>query len=260
MDAIVTAGGTLKAGDPLLDATGIEKKALIPLAGKQMVAWVLKALRESGVVENVAIVGVAPDELEYVDDRLYFMESRGNLIDNIFAGLEKLQEITPDLKKFLLFSSDIPLVTPEIVRGFVEECGTQEADMYYTAVEERTMEARFPNSKRSYVPLKGGRYCGGDAFLIDVAAAHGNVALARQLISNRKDYLAQVRLAGFGFIIRFLLRRMTVHEAARRVADRIGFNPRVVDTRFAELGMDLDKLHQYQMIKTELEQRQHQTG
>ncbi len=255
MDAMITAGGMLKPDDPLFEMTGIAKKALIPLVGKPMITWVYEAVRGSGVVDNIAIVGLSPEEFPVVDDQLHFVEPRESLVDNVFAGLDKLKELTPDLQKFLLFSSDIPLITPEIVRGFVAECGDQSGDFYYAGIEERTMEARFPNSKRSYVPFKGGRYCGGDAFLIDVAASYGNIDLARQLTGTRKNYLAQLMLTNIGFIIRFLLRRMTIHETAVRAADMVGFNPRAVDTKFAELGMDLDKPRQYEMIKAELEQR-----
>ncbi|GAB4431673.1 MAG: hypothetical protein Kow0031_12820 [Anaerolineae bacterium] len=255
MDAIITAGGTLKPEDPLFEQTGVAKKALIPLAGKPMVGWVYDAVRGSGIVENIAMVGLDPQEFPVDDDRLYFVETRGNLLDNVFAGLDQLKELNPEVKKFLLFSSDIPLITPEIVRGFVEECGDQSGDFYYAGIEERTMEARFPNSRRSYVPFKGGRYCGGDAFLIDVAASYGNIELARQLTGTRKNYLAQLMLTNIGFMIRFLFRRMTIHETAVRAADMVGFNPRAVDTKYAELGMDLDKPRQYEMIKAELEQR-----
>jgi hypothetical protein len=199
--------------------------------------------------------GLTAAELpDYHHPQLNFVAARASLLDNIFAGLEKLQEFEPDLKKFLLFSSDIPLVTPEIVRGFIDECGDQSADFYYSAIEERTMEARFPGSKRSYVPFKGGRYCGGDAFLIDVTASHGNIELARQLTSVRKNYFKQVQLAGFGFLIKFVLRQMSIHEAAKEVAGRVWFVPKAVDTKFAELGMDLDKPPQYEIIKAELEQ------
>ena len=258
MDAIVTAGGTFKPDDPLFELTGVPKKALIPLAGRPMVSWVLEALLGSDVVENIVIVGLTAEDLDLQDSRLHFVAPTDNLIDNILSGLQHLQNLTPDLKKFLLFSSDIPLITPDTVRGFVAECGDQTGDMYYAAIEERTMEARFPGSERSYVPFKGGRYCGGDGFLMDVAASHGNIDLARQLTGSRKSYLRLIRFAGIGFIVRFLLRQLTIHEAAQQVTDKVGFDPRVVDTKFAELGMDVDKPHQYEMIKAELEQRSKQ--
>lgn len=256
MDAIVTAGGLLKPDDPLYQLTGLEKKALIPLAGRPMISWVLDAARGSGLVDHIAVVGLRAAELAHADQQLHFVDPTDNLIDNLFAGLYKLQAVDPSVKKLLLLSSDIPLITPEIVRGFVEECGAQEANIYYAVVEEKTMEARFPQSRRTFVPFKGGRYSGGDAFLIDVAAAAGNAKLARSLTGSRKNYLTQARLLGFGFIFRFLLRRMTVYEAGQRAAEKGNLKGQVVATRFAELGMDVDKRHQYELVKAYLEEQQ----
>ncbi len=255
MDAIVTAGGRLNADDPLFQQTGFEKKALIPLAGQPMIAWVIDALSASGVVDNIVVVGLQPHELELPLKNLHFIDSRGNLIDNLFAGMAKLQELNPNLEKFLVFSSDIPLVTPATVRGFLAECGDQSADLYYAVVEEATMEARFPDSKRTYVPLKDGRICGGDAFLVDVNAANGNIDLARSLVGVRKNTLAQMRLAGIGFLIRFLFRRVTMQELGQHAGRKTRLDARIVDTQFAELAMDLDKPAQYTMIKSELEKQ-----
>jgi hypothetical protein len=170
-----------------------------------------------------------------------------------------LKEVNPAAQKALLASSDIPLITTEIVRGFIEECGPLDADVYYAFVEEKTMEARFPNSKRTFVPFKGGRYSGGDVVLADISApSKTDIDLFRDLTSSRKNYLQQAKLLGLGFIIRFLLRMMTVTEAAQRISKIINLEAHGVDTRFAELGMDLDKPHQYEMIKAILEERQAQ--
>ena len=258
MDAIITAGGLLKPDDPLYTLTGIPKKALLPLVNRPMISWILDALRHSGIVGNMVIVGLTPAELSYSDERLYFSESTGNLVDNVYAGLYKLQAVNPGLKKFLLFSSDIPLVTPEIVKGFVAECGSQEADIYYAVVKKETMEARFPGSKRTYVPMKDGYFSGGDAFLLDVEAAAGNVELAKALTGSRKNYLQQAKAIGFGFIISVLLRRMTAEQAGQHVARKTNLNGQVVVTQYAELGMDVDKPHQYEMIRTILERRERQ--
>jgi GTP:adenosylcobinamide-phosphate guanylyltransferase len=256
MDAVVTAGGINLPDDPLYTLTGVKKKALIPLVGKPMVSWVVDALWRSGLVEHLVVIGLKPKEADFGEIPVHFTDATGELVDNVLAGLVRLRQVNPATQKILLFSSDIPLITPEIVRGFVEECGSQDADGYYAVVEEKTMEARFPGSMRMFVPFKGGRYSGGDAFLVDVAATKGDVQLFRALTGSRKNYLQQARMLGLGFIIRFLLRRMTVHEAAEYGNKAVNLNARIVETKFAELGMDLDKPHHYEIIKAELEKRE----
>lgn len=256
MDAVVTAGGKNRADDPLYRITGVKKKALIPLGGKPMIAWVVEALAGSGLVQNIVIVGLEPDEVDFGPVQVNFVHGVDGLVDNILAALDRLKQINPAAQKTLLVSSDIPLITPEIVRGFVDECGSQEADIYYAIVEQNTMEARFPGSKRTFVPFKGGRYSGGDIFLADVSAPDKtDLDLFRSLTGSRKNYWQQARMLGFGFIFRFLFRMMTVEEAAQRASKIINLNARAVVTRFAELGMDLDKPHQYEIIKADLEKQ-----
>ncbi len=255
MDAIVTAGGIFKPDNPLYQQFGIEKKALLPIAGKPMISWVLDALRNSGEIDHMAVVGLKPEDLNRADNKLHFAASTGNLVDNVYAGLYTLQEHNPTVKKLVLFSSDIPLVTPEIVRGFIEECGVQDVDSYYSVVKKEVMEAKFPNSKRTFVPMKDGYFSGGDAFLFDVHAAMGNADLAKSATSSRKNYLQQAQVIGFGFIIKVLLRRMTAQEAGQHAIKKAGLTGKVVITKYAELGMDVDKLHQYEMIKEILEKQ-----
>jgi GTP:adenosylcobinamide-phosphate guanylyltransferase len=256
MDSIVTAGGLCKPDDPLYELTGIEKKALIPLSGRPMVAWVVDALWQSGLVEHIVVVGLEAGEVDFGDVPVNFTPSKGDMVDNALTALDALREVNPLTKKIIFSSSDIPLITPEIVRGFVEECGTQEADGYYAIIEEKTMEARFPGSKRTFVPFKDGRVAGGDLLLLDVAAAKANEQVIRGLTGSRKNYWQQAKLIGFGFIVRFIFRLMTVQDAAARARERVGIDAQVVETKYAELGMDLDKVHHYHLISSILEERE----
>jgi molybdopterin-guanine dinucleotide biosynthesis protein A len=257
MDAIVLAGGLNRPDDPLYALTGVEKKALIPLAGKPMINWIVEALSGSGLVEHLVIAGLKPDEASFDHSPVHFVDRVGGIIDNILAAVDRLKKVNLNAKKVLLCNSDIPLITPEIVRSFVADCGDQEADIYYAIVEEKTMEANFPNSKRTYVPFKHGRYTGGDIYLSDISVPDRiDLDLFRTLMSSRKNYLRQARTLGFGFIIKLLLRRAAIEETAERARKLIHVDARVVKTPYAELGMDLDKPHQYELIKAILEKRQ----
>jgi GTP:adenosylcobinamide-phosphate guanylyltransferase len=257
MDAIITAGSISLPDNPLYQVTGVAKKALIPLAGRPMVAWVVDAVWRSGLVDRLVMVGLKPGEADFGGAPVDFIDTTGDLIGNILAGIDRLRQLNPSLKKTLLVSCDIPLITPQIVCGFVAECGAPEADGYYPVVEKKVMETCFPGSKRTFVPMKGGRYSGGDMFLLDATAVPKiDLTLIRSLTGARKDYWRQVRMLGFGFIVRFLLRQMTVHEVAARAGQMVNVNARAVETRFAELGMDVDKPRQYELVKASLEQKQ----
>jgi NDP-sugar pyrophosphorylase family protein len=60
MDAIVTAGGIPRPGDPLYEYSNGNSKALIDIAGKPMIQWILDALGDAKKVDNVIIIGLSP--------------------------------------------------------------------------------------------------------------------------------------------------------------------------------------------------------
>ncbi len=253
MQAIITAGGTFAADNPLFLETGIAKKALLPMGGTPMIRWVADALMASKHIENLIIVGMEAGEFDDTGLTVRYTPARGGIIDNVLAGADAAAEIEPDFKKLVLASSDIPLITPQIIDEFVDICLQTDDDLYYPVVEQKTMEARFPGSNRTFTPLKGGKYTGGDLFVLDRRAVEMDLDLMRSLSGERKDYWAQARLLGFGFIFRFIFRLMDLAEAERRACKILNLRGNVLDYPRPEVAMDVDKLHQYKMVKQILE-------
>jgi molybdopterin-guanine dinucleotide biosynthesis protein A len=257
MQALIIAGGTIKADKPLFIETGISKKALLPIGGKPMIQWVAEALMGSKYIDGLVIVGLKPDSFDHANIPVRYVADQGNIIDNGLAGMTAIEEIEPDYKKFIVCSSDIPLLTPALVDEFVETFRQQEyADVYYPLVEEKVMEARFPGSRRTFTPMKGGRYAGGDIFFADRGVAKANQEFLRGLTGQRKNFFAQARMIGFVFIFKFIFRMMDIHEAAARASKVAGATGRALEYPRAEVAMDVDKLHQYLLVKEILEAKQ----
>jgi hypothetical protein len=117
------------------------------------------------------------------------------------------------------------------------------------------MERRFAQSGRTFIPLRDGAYCGGDIFMARTDLIHSNQALMDKLMETRKSFWKQVRLLGLGFLIQFALRRLTVAEVERRVSKTLNVRGRAIITPYAEMGMDVDKPHQLEIVSAELERR-----
>lgn len=256
MHAIITAGGTLNADSPLFLETGIAKKALIPIAGKPMIQWVIDAIAGSRQIDGLIVVGLKEGEVDPGGKPIRYVEDHGSIVDNVLAGAAVAQEIDPNTHKILLSSSDIPLITSEIIDEFIDICLQKKGEVYYTVVEKKTMEARFPDSQRTFTAVKGGCYSGGDLMMIDTRAVNANIELIRGATGHRKNFLAQARLLGFTFIFRFIFRLMDLEEGERRARKAFNVNGYILDYHRAEIAMDVDKLHHYQLVKRELEARQ----
>jgi GTP:adenosylcobinamide-phosphate guanylyltransferase len=255
IDAVILASGKPDEADPLLEYAQAQKKPLIKIAGKEMVRYVVEAIAGSSRIGRVFIVGLSPEDGVEFAVSVEYVEAAGSMLDNTVAGIERVVEVDPDVEPVVISSADIPLLTTEMVDHFIDTCLETDHEVYYTIVEKSTMEARFPGSGRSFVPLRGGSFAGGDLHMAKVSAIQGNLPLARQALEARKNVWQQVRLLGVGTLIKFAFRRLTVADAERVASRALGCQGRAVITPYPEMGMDVDKPHQLDMVRAILESR-----
>ncbi len=102
MDAIVTAGGIPKPGELLYPYTQGKSKALLDVAGKPMVQWVLDALSGAEKINNVILIGLTQDSGVTCDKPLFYMENQGGMLSNILAGVNKALELNAATKHVLI--------------------------------------------------------------------------------------------------------------------------------------------------------------
>jgi len=92
--------------------------------------------------------------------------------------------------------------------------------------------------------------------MVDKRAVKINLELMRGLTGQRKNFFQQARMIGFTFIFRFIFHLMDIEEAGERASKTLNIKGRILDYPRAEIGMDVDKLHQYQMVKADIEASQ----
>jgi GTP:adenosylcobinamide-phosphate guanylyltransferase len=252
MDAIVTAGGIPKPDEPLYPFTQGESKALLDIAGKPMIQWVLDALSGSQKVEQVLIIGLPAESGLTCRKQTTFIPNQGSMLENVRAGVIKVLELNPASRHVLLVSSDIPAITPDMVDWAIQTALETDDDLYYNLISQEVMEKRFPGSKRSYTKLKGATVCGGDMNVVRTMVATGNDELWERIVAARKSALKQAAILGFDTLILLLLRVITLEQAVKRVSKRVGLKGRVILSPYAELGMDIDKPHQLEILRAEL--------
>lgn len=255
MIAVVTAGGTPQPGEPLYPFTQGECKALLDIAGKPMIQWVLDALSESRAVDQIVIVGLPSDKGVSSTKELFFVPNQGDLLENLRAGVLKSKEVDPQSHHILSVSSDIPAITGEIVDWVWNTAMETDHDAYYYVITRQVMEARYPNSRRSYVRFRDIELCGGDINVIRTMTVTANDALWRRIVDSRKSALRQASLIGYDVLILLLLHMITLNKAIEIVCRRLKIAGRAVISPYAEVGMDVDKPHQLEIIQADLARR-----
>ena len=252
MDAIVTAGGIPQPGDPLYAYSNGNSKALIDVAGKPMVQWVLDALSDSKEVDNVIVIGLTPKSGLTCKKPLHYLSNQGRMLANIVAGVSKSVELNKKTEYVLLVSSDIPALKPEMVDWLTTTAMETRDDIYYGVCPRDVMESRFPESKRTYTKLKDMQVCGADVNVIHVSMTTEHLDTWEKLIGNRKSPLASAGVIGWDTLFQLLTRQITLQGLADKDCARIGIKGRIIIWDKAEPCMDVDKPHQLEIMREDL--------
>lgn len=252
MDVILTAGGTSRPKDALYPLTGGGYKAMLDINGKPMIQYVLDALNACDKIERIIMVGLPPDNLLESAKTFITMEDHGDMVANILAGARELIRLDPAATYALIVSSDIPSVTGSMIDWVIEQIQESDDEIFYNVIERKVMEARFPNSRRTYVHLKNLDLCGGDLNAIRLSIASSENPLWDRLIEARKSPLHQAALIGYDTLFLLLLGRLSLDEAAKAVSRRMGIRARAILCPYAELGMDVDKPFQLEIMRKDL--------
>ena len=256
MDAVVTAGGIPKRGDPLYEYSNGISKALIDVAGKPMIQWVLDALGDAETVSNVIIVGLSPEDGLTCKKPLHYVSNQGRMLANIVTGVNKALELNRKNEYVFLVSSDIPALTGAMVDWLAKTSMTTRDEMYYGVCPREVMEARYPESRRTYTKLKDMQVCGADINIIHVNQVTQRLEMWEELIGNRKSPLRQAAIIGWDTLFLLATRQATLADLVERVCSKIGLKGRAVIWEHAEPCMDVDKPHQLELLRADLEKRQ----
>ncbi len=251
MDAIVIAGGRPNPGEYLYEETGGNYKALLEVGGKPMVQWVLDALGGASQIGKVVIIGLPEDCGVSCARPLTYIPDQGSLLDNIRAGAKKHLEMNPNTNLILSASADIPAINSEMVDWLVRAAEETDHDAYYNVITRQVMEARYPGSRRSYVKLRGAEVCGGDMNVLRARLVLSKVELWDRIVDSRKNAMKQAALIGFDTLLLVLLRLITLDQAVGRVCKRLGLKGRAIVCPYAEIGMDVDKPFQLEIMRAD---------
>lgn len=252
IDAIVIAGGVPSQDDPLYEYSQGGPKAMLDVAGKPMVQWVLDALCSARLIGGVVVMGLPEDSNVTCDKAIAFSPSQGSMLENIRAGVDKLISINPDSLHVAIVSSDIPAITSEIVDWVVDTAMETDEDVYYNVIPRQVMEKRFPGANRSYVRLKDVEVCGGDLNIARTSMVHENNELWDRIIASRKSAFKQAALLGYDTLLLLLLRAITLEGAVKKVTKRLNLSGRALVCPYAEVAMDVDKPHQLELLRADL--------
>lgn len=260
MNVIVTAGGETDSKDPLYEAARGGLKSMIELDGKPMIQWVLDALGQSQATERVIVVGLPPETDIVCNHPLILLPNEGSMFNNIQSGAQEIQRLEPTAEHALLLTSDIPALRGEMVDWFVQQTDGLDQDAYLTVIDRKSMEVGFPSNKIDYTHLKDQELCIGNLHCFRLQIANQETPLWKRLIESRKKPLRQASLIGYDTMLFMLLRQLSMKDAEAAVCKRLGLQGKAVLCPYPEIGMDIDKPAQLEIMREYFAKRHEQNS
>lgn len=245
IDVILPAGGRIAGA--FAEEAQTPVKALIAWDGATVLERTLHVLRASERVGRLVVIGPAEvashSSAVRAADAVLPEGTSGP--DNIFRGLDWLQNNGRPNTRVLIVTTDLPFLTAEAVSGFLNAC-PPDIEICLPAIRREAFEARFPGAINQYVPLRDGAWTLGCAFLIDADALLRSRVHIERVFRARKSQFAMAQLLGPVFTTRFLFRQLSIPDIERRCSQILGCQGRAVMDCSAELAFDIDTIEDYQ--------------
>lgn len=253
-DAVVIAGYDPARPDPVAAQHGVARKVLIPMLGRPMVWHLVQALAACPRVERIVVAGMGPEDGVDFGCDVEYVPNQGRLFANAYAGVEHLAQAQDWDRHVLVASADIPAIPAQSVDWFLDACHPYDKDIYMAAVERQVLEATFPGSNRSYLRLVEGQFCNGTLVLVRIEPALRKQQVIQELIDRRKSVFQQIELLGWRTVLKFIFRRLRMQDLTGVARKLIDVDAAAVIAPYAQLGMDVDKPHQFDQVLAYMQQ------
>jgi GTP:adenosylcobinamide-phosphate guanylyltransferase len=243
--------GSRPGGDPLAALYGAELKALIPIAGEPMVLHPLRALLASESVGSVRLLSQEPDRIAAVlpDDPRWSVEpSSGTIAETLEAICEAPSVRWP----LLVTTADHALLDAAMIDQFCREA--KGVDLAIGVVTRSALRDRLPQSRRTWIGFRSGRYTGANLFAFGSPKALKAVELWREVEQDRKKGWRLLVALGWPGLLG-LLRIRTLDQTLDAMGRKLDLTLRAVRLDDPLAAVDVDKPQDYELVTAILKGR-----
>jgi GTP:adenosylcobinamide-phosphate guanylyltransferase len=258
--ALVLAGSRGGAGDDLAAAQGEQHRALIPVRGIPMLVRVIRTLRAAPSIGAIVVSIDDPSALDEVGElrelaaagALQVRRSESSPSRSVIVVLEAQPAGAP----VLVTTADHALLTPAMVEHFTSACTPARADVYVALVAATLLRAHYPESTRTYLPMRDDLYSGANLFAFLTPQAKRAAEFWVRAEARRKQPWRLALAFGPRALFLFWRRRLDLDAALERISQVIGARVRAVRMPFAEAAIDVDRASDLALATQILAQRE----
>lgn len=240
--------------DPVTRYTGAACKAFAPVGSVPMVIRVLDALAACDLIGTIVLCG-PPEALHSQCPELKQRIAAGRIVwlpnlDSPSRSADNCLNHIPSNMPVLLTTADHALLTPSIVRDFLQRSSTTAADATVGTIEQQLIATAFPNSKRTVIRLRDGGFCGCNLFTFK-PQGRALVRFWRQAEDLRKRpwrLIAQV--LGWRTVVSYLCGRLTLQHALAAISQKSGVDIEAIVLNDPRAGVDVDKIEDLHLAES----------
>lgn len=239
----ILLAGSRPTPDPLAQAAGVVVKPLVPVAGEPMINHPARALLAHPAIGRVIILTQAPEL--FADDpatawladhsQVRFERSGGGIASSLVALMDRADCPFP----LLMTTADHVLLDGAMLDQMLREAAG--ADIAVAMVERKTLLARYPGSRRTWLKFRDGWWSGANIFWFGSAKARSVITLWQEVEQDRKKGWKILSAFGPLVLLGAVLRLSTLRGGIARVGRRFGLTARLVAMDKAEACIDADK-------------------
>jgi GTP:adenosylcobinamide-phosphate guanylyltransferase len=245
----VVLAGSRPGRDAFAEQLGTDLKALIPVAGEPMVRRPVRALLESRNIGRILVLSQAPERISAElpkDSRLVVKESQGTIAETIE---NLILSHTTDFP-MLVTTADHALLDPQMIAEFIAKA--EGADVAVGVVERRSLLARLPQTKRTWLAFRGGAYSGANLFAFGSIKALAAIEQWRSVEQDRKKGWRVLGALGPALLLGAVLRLRTLDQSIAALGRRLGLTARAVVLSNPLAAVDVDKPVDHAIVETVL--------
>ena len=235
---------------------GVAAKALIPVCGVPMLGRVARTILDCPSVARVAILAQDPQLLAQGDLQWLASEPRISFAiaaDGISTSLLACAGGPVAPWPVLVVTADHVLLEPFMVEQFIDQVGN--ADAAFAVVDRRVVEARYPQTKRTWMRFSDGDFTGANLFALRGPASRAALSIWSEVERDRKKAMRLMMYFGPLLALRAFTRTISLDRALAKVAAKVGLDVAAVRLPFADAAVDVDKPQDLELASEVLRKR-----
>lgn len=252
----ILLAGERPGGDPLAARFRVGSKALIPIAGISMLRRVVGTLLATPDVARVVILAQDPatmlagDGAALAEDPRVTLATSGGGIASSVADVAG-SPIAP--WPVLVTTADHALLSPAMVQEFI--AGAVACDIAVGVGDRRTIEGRYPETRRTWLRFADGHFSGANLFALRGPKVARALALWARIERDRKKPSRMISNFGPALLLRTLTRTIKFGSALQAAGASLGVRIRPVVLSSSEASIDVDKVEDLELVEAILSDR-----